>query len=281
MSRASDTTKGAAESYAGVVRQRPSGGVPRKRLRPLATFGGRMHPSDWSRLLTERQREVLTIVVENKVYRNRDSKIPELAAQMGIAPAAVAKHLLEIEKTALLNVVVSPSEQGKRVYERLELEPRPEQKQTAEVLDRNTVTILRFLHVRPDASVTEVAEELGFSEYTTVNSLRVLMAVQLITQQRGPALRRAVAIWRYASSEGWAALRGDPLHGHQDPQAVDWRVFGETELLGNFGHARIRVEVQEAKDRDGVPVQGLRGLLLLRPRLELEPLVDALALFGR
>src|SRR2546426_15985 len=85
-----------------------------------------MHSSDWSRLLTERQREVLSIVVENKVYRNRDSKIPELAAQMGIAPAAVAKHLLEIEKTALLNVVVSPSEQGKRVYERLELEPRPE-----------------------------------------------------------------------------------------------------------------------------------------------------------
>src|SRR2546427_137913 len=131
-----------------------------------------MHSSDWSRLLTERQREVLSIVVENKVYRNRDSKIPELAAQMGIAPAAVAKHLLEIEKTALLNVVVSPSEQGKRVYERLELEPRPEQKQTAEVLDWNTVTIRRFLHGHPDASVTEGAEELGFSEYTTRHKLR-------------------------------------------------------------------------------------------------------------
>src|SRR2546422_58303 len=83
MRRASDTTRGAAESYAGVVRQRPSGGVPRKRLRPLATFGGRMHSSDWSRLLTERQREVLTIVVENKVDRNRDSKIPELAVVDG------------------------------------------------------------------------------------------------------------------------------------------------------------------------------------------------------
>src|SRR6266702_813155 len=92
-----------------------------------------MHSNDWSRLLTERQREVLSIVVENKVYRNRDSKIPELAAQMGIAPAAVAKHLLEIEKTALLNVVVSPSEQGKRVYERLELEPRPEHGHDPEV----------------------------------------------------------------------------------------------------------------------------------------------------
>jgi len=195
--RASDTSVGATESYADVVRQRPSDGVPRKRLRRLATFGGRMHSSDWSRLLTERQREVLSIVVENKVYRNRDSKIPELAAQMGIAPAAVAKHLLEIEKTALLNVVVSPSERGKRVYERLELEPRPEQKQTAEALDRNTVTILRFLHLHPDASTTEVAEELGFSEYTTVNSLRVLMAVQLITKQRGPAVRRGVPPYVY------------------------------------------------------------------------------------
>src|SRR2546430_10431841 len=181
MRRASDTPTGATESYADVVRQRPSGGVPRKRLSPVATFGGRMHSSDWSRLLTERQREVLTIVVENKVYRNRDSKIPELAAKMGIAPAAVAKHLLEIEKTALLNVVVSPSEQGKRVYERLELEPRPEQKQTAEVLDRDTVTILRFLDARPAASGTDVAQELGLSGYTTVNGFGVLMAVQLIT----------------------------------------------------------------------------------------------------
>src|SRR2546426_4235894 len=173
-----------------------------------------MHSSDWSRLLTERQREVLSIVVENKVYRNRDSKIPELAAQMGIAPAAVAKHLLEIEKTALLNVVVSPSEQGKRVYERLELEPRPEQKQTAEALDRNTVTILRFLHAHPDASTTEVVEELGFSEYTTVNSLRVLMAVQLITKQRGPALRRGVPPYVYRpTAHGGDPAGRVPAHG--------------------------------------------------------------------
>jgi len=151
-----------------------------------------MHSNDWSRLLTERQREVLSIVVENKVYRNRDSKIPELAAQMGIAPAAVAKHLLEIEKTALLTVVVSPSEQGKRVYERLELEPRPENKQTAEALDRQTITILRFLRDHPDASSNEIAEELGLSDYTTGNSLRVLIAIQLITKQRGAAVRRGV-----------------------------------------------------------------------------------------
>src|SRR5207245_10973982 len=100
-------------------------------------------------------------------------------------------------ENSLVDVVVPPSEQGKAAYERMELEPRPEQKQTAEALDRNTVTVLRFLHVHPDASTTEVAEELGFSEYTTVNSLRVLMAVQLITKQRGPAVRRGVPPYVY------------------------------------------------------------------------------------
>ena len=156
-----------------------------------------MHSNDWSRLLTERQREVLSIVVENKVYRNRDSKISELAAQMGIAPAAVAKHLLEIEKTALLNVVVTPSEQGKRAYERMSLEPRPTRKQTSEVLEREKLGILEFLRHHPDASATEIAEELSLSEYTTVNSLRVLTAVQLVTKQRGPAMRRGVPPYVY------------------------------------------------------------------------------------
>src|SRR5437016_9082007 len=170
MRRASDTTSGAAESYADVVRQRPAAGGPRKRLRLLATFGGRMHSTDWSRLLTERQREVLSIVVENKVYRNRDSKISELADRMGIAPAAVAKHLLEIEKEALLLVVVTPSEQGKRLYERMELEPRPEKRPISEVLDRQKIAILHFLRDHPDASATEIVEEMGLSEYTTVNS---------------------------------------------------------------------------------------------------------------
>jgi len=156
-----------------------------------------MHSNDWSRLLTERQREVLSIVVENKVYRNRDSKIPELAAQMGIAPAAVAKHLLEIEKTALLDVVVTPSEQGKRVYERMSLEPRPDRRPTSELLEREKIGILRFLRDHPDASAMEIAEELGLSEYTTVNSLRVLTTVQLVTKQRGPAMRRGVPPYVY------------------------------------------------------------------------------------
>src|SRR5207247_9114401 len=95
-----------------------------------------MHSTDWSRLLTERQREVLSIVVENKVYRNRDSKISELADRMGIAPAAVAKHLLEIEKAALLQVVVTPSEQGKRLYARLERERGPEKRPRPAARDR-------------------------------------------------------------------------------------------------------------------------------------------------
>lgn len=155
-----------------------------------------MHSTDWTRELTERQREVLTIVVENKVYRNRDSRIPELATQMGIAPAAVAKHLLEIEKSALLLVMVTPSEQGKRIYERLQFEPRPE-RQTSEALDDQKLEILRFLRDHTDATANEVTEELGFSDYTTINGLRVLGAIALIAKQRGPALRRGVPPFVY------------------------------------------------------------------------------------
>src|SRR6266566_2401533 len=142
-----------------------------------------MHSTDWSRLLTERQREVLSIVVENKVYRNRDSKISELADRMGIAPAAVAKHLLE-------------------------LEPRPEKRPISEVLDRQKIAILHFLRDHPDASATEIVEEMGLSEYTTVNSLRVLTAVQLVTKQRGPALRRGVPPYVYRTTAHGEDLAG-------------------------------------------------------------------------
>ena len=155
-----------------------------------------MHSTDWSRELTERQREVLTIVVENKVYRNRDSRIPELAQQMGIAPAAVTKHLLEIERSALLQVSVSPSEQGKRIYERLQFEPRPE-RQTSEALDANKLAILRLLRDQPQATADEIAEELGLSDYTTVNGLRILTAVALVAKQRGPAIGRGVPPYHY------------------------------------------------------------------------------------
>jgi len=154
----------------------------------------RMHSTDWSRLLTERQREVLSIVVENKVYRNRDSKISELADRMGIAPAAVAKHLLEIEKEALLQVVVTPSEQGKRLYERMELEPRPEKRPISEVLDRQKIAILHFLRDHPDASAT---------------------AVQLVTKQRGPALRRGVPPYVYR-----ATAHGEDLAGRFPAEAT-------------------------------------------------------------
>ena len=70
----------------------------------------------------------------------------------------------------------------------------------------------------------------------------------------------------------------DQLDGHQDPQAVDGRVLGETELLGHLRRARVRMDMEEPKDRDRIPVEDLGRLLLLRPRLELEPLVDPLAL---
>ncbi len=156
-----------------------------------------MHSGDWSRSLTERQREVLFIVVENKVYGHRDSRIPDLAARMGIAPSAVAKHVLEIEKTALLQVIVTPSEQGKRAYERMQLEPRPERRPTSEILAKSKLSVLRFLKDHPDATANEVSEELELSEYTALNNLRVLSTVGLVSKQRGQSLRRGVPPYVY------------------------------------------------------------------------------------
>jgi len=170
-----------------------------------------MHSNDWSRSLTERQREVLAIVVENKVYKNRDSKISELAVQMGIAPSAVAKHLLEIEKTALLQLTVSPSEQGKRVYERLQIEPRPERRPTSEVLGPDKVTVMGYLRDHPDGTAGELAEELTLSEYTALNSLRVLTTVGLVAKQRGQAIRRGVPPYVYHLTPHGAAVF-DKLH---------------------------------------------------------------------
>lgn len=165
----------------------------------------RMHSNDWTRQLTERQREVLSIVVENKVYRHRDSRIPELAEQMGIAPAAVTKHLLEIEKTALLDVTVTPSEIGKRLYERLQFERRPE-RQTSEALDDAKLRMLRFLRDRPDATSAEIGEELNLSDYTVSNGLRVLSAVGLVAKARGPALRRGVPPFTYRTTPHGTAI---------------------------------------------------------------------------
>jgi|GEM_PF-5903822 len=156
-----------------------------------------MHSNDWSRALTERQREVLTFVVENKVYRNHDSRISEIATQMGIAPAAVAKHLLEIEKAGVLEVTVTPSPQGKRVYERLQLEPRPDRARTSEALDATKVAILRFIADHPEATASEVGEELGLSEYTALNGLRTLAGAALLAKHRGPTNGRGVPPYVY------------------------------------------------------------------------------------
>src|SRR5207247_7488163 len=87
---------------------------------------------------------------------------------------------------------LTPTNQGKNVYYPPELEPPPENKQTAEALDHHTITIHRFLRHHPYASSNDIAEELGLSDYTTGNSLRVLIAIQLVTKQRGAAVRRGV-----------------------------------------------------------------------------------------
>src|SRR3989475_3694275 len=100
--------------------------------------------------------------------------------------------------------------------------------------------------------------------------------------RQGPAVRRRpVHVGRDAPPERRAALLRDQLDRHQDPQAVDRRVLGEAELLDHLGRARVRVGMEEAKDRDRVAIQCLRRLFLFRPRLELQPLVDSLALLRR
>src|SRR2546425_4823608 len=90
--------------------------------------------------------------------------------------------------------------------------------------------------------------------------------------------RRPVDVGRDAPPHRGTTLLRDQLDRHQDPQAVDRRVLREAELLHHLGRARVRMAKQESKDRDRVPVQRLRRLFLFRPRLELQPLVDALAL---
>jgi len=48
-----------------------------------------MIPPQEIRELTDRQKEVLCIVVENKLYENRDTRIHELSEKLGIAQSAV------------------------------------------------------------------------------------------------------------------------------------------------------------------------------------------------
>ena len=116
-----------------------------------------MIAADELRALTERQREVLSILVENKLYKNKDTGIPEIAEQLGIAPVAVYKHILEIEKGDLCTVTVSPSEKGTKIYERLSLVPRPPRRQSTEALTEPRQAILAYLETRPDATAVELA----------------------------------------------------------------------------------------------------------------------------
>ncbi len=159
------------------------------------------------RALTERQREVLQIVVENKLYYHRDSNIPEIAERLGIAPVAVYKHLLEIERDSLCVVVVLPSEKGSKIYERLQLAPRPARPVT-EALDGPRRSILAYLATRADVTAVELCEELGMSEYAVSNHLRVLEAIGLAAKHRGRALKRGAPPYVYtATPHGCAVLR--------------------------------------------------------------------------
>jgi predicted ArsR family transcriptional regulator len=164
--------------------------------------------------LTERQVEVLNIVVENKVFRKKDTLIPELSARLGIAPLAVYRHLLKIEQNALLTVVVQPSNRAKLVYERLKLEApsRPNRRATTEALNPVKQDILAYLATHPDATVGEVAAELQLAERTVHDHLRVLHAIRFVVRERAPAVKRGVPPHLYRiTPQGLAVLRR--LHG--------------------------------------------------------------------
>ena len=148
---------------------------------------------DEVRGLTERQREVLSIVVENKLFKNRDTQIPELAEMLGIAPEAVYRHLIKAEESELVNVVITPSEKGTRIYERLKLEPeKPAKMVTTEALSESKKAILQFLAMNPDCTVVELSEELALSEPGLYNHLRFLEVLCLVSKEKTRAIRRGV-----------------------------------------------------------------------------------------
>ena len=149
------------------------------------------------RALTDRQREVLSIVVENKLYRGKETNIAELAEQLGVAPAAVYRHLVEIERNELLTVQIVPSDKGTRIYERLRLDERPRRQYTSEALNETRKENLRFLLDRPNSTLVELSEELGINDRTIYHHLRVLEAVQLIARERSRATKRGVPPYNY------------------------------------------------------------------------------------
>src|SRR3989337_4115555 len=144
------------------------------------------------RALTDRQREVLSIVVENKLYKGKETNIAELAEELGVAPAAVYRHLVEIERNQLLRVQIVPSDKGTAVYERLRLDERAHRPYTSEALNETRKLIMRFLLDHSDCTLVELSEELGINDRTIYHHLRVLEAVQLIARERGRAMKRAV-----------------------------------------------------------------------------------------
>ena len=164
---------------------------------PAPVFGGAMITTEEVRALTDRQREVLSIVVENKLYKGKETNIAELAEQLGVAPAAVYRHLVEIERNELLKVQIIPSDKGTAVYERLRLDERPRRQYTSEALNETRKQILRFLLDHEDSTLVELSEELGINDRTIYHHLRVLEAVQLIARERGRATKRGVPPYIY------------------------------------------------------------------------------------
>lgn len=158
------------------------------------------------RALTDRQREVLSIVVENKLFKGKETNILELAEQLGVAPAAVYRHLVEIEKSQLLRIQILPSERGTQIYERLRLEVRPRRPYTSEALNETRKQILRFLLDRRNSTLVELSEELDINDRTIYHHLRVLEAVQLITRERGRATKRGVPPYIYNISNHGRAV---------------------------------------------------------------------------
>ena len=167
-------------------------------MHPLSAL---MITTEEVRALTDRQREVLSIVVENKVYKGKETNISELAEQLGVAPAAVYRHLVEIERNELLKVQIVPSDKGKMIYERLRLDARPRRQYTSEALNETRKAILRFLRDGPNSTLVELSEELGINDRTIYHHLRVLEAVQLITRERSRATKRGVPPYIYNISD--------------------------------------------------------------------------------
>ena len=164
------------------------------------------------RSLTARQREVLTIVVENKIFKNKETDITELATELGVAPSQVYRHLIEIEKSDLLKIVVAPSVKGTQVYERMSLEPRSAPRPlTTEALSDTKRDILLYLDSSPDVTMLELSEELRISDSSISQHLRVLETIGFVRKTRsrnsGPSRRGVLPYIFNITPHGRSVLR--------------------------------------------------------------------------